>query len=400
MTTLPVGQGSDDHVGAESPHVGAESSDPLAAALSVADFADLARTALSEELWDWLEGGAERERTLAGNRDAFASVAVLPRVLADVSSCDPACSLVRSPAALPVAVAPIAYQRLFHAEGELAVARAAADSGLPYTVSTLSSVPMEEIAATGATTWFQLYWLRDKGAVLDLVQRAEAIGSEALVLTVDVPVMGRRLRDMRHGFALPPTIRAANLDGGGMSRAHERVDGGSAVAAHTASAFAPSLTWHDVEWLRERTRLPLVLKGLSHPADALRAAELGAAAVVVSNHGGRQLDGAAPSAVALPAVVEAVQGAFGESCQVLVDSGIRGGADVLRALALGASGVLLGRPVLWGLAAGGQAGCARVLSLLGEEFRHAMALAGCPDLAAVARLRTTTMPCHCGGDHQ
>jgi 4-hydroxymandelate oxidase len=392
VTELPADQGSGDRTGSGPP-------DPVSAALSVADFADLARTALSVELWDWLEGGAERERTVAGNRVAFDRVAVVPRVLADVSSCDSACSLVGSPAALPVAVAPIAYQRLFDSEGELAVARAAADSGVPYTVSTLSSVPMEEIAATGATTWFQLYWLRDKGAVLDLVRRAEAIGSEALVLTVDVPVMGRRLRDMRHGFALPPTVRAANLDGGAMSSAHERAERGSAVAAHTASAFAPSFTWHDIEWLRERTGLPLVVKGLSHPADALRAAERGAAAVVVSNHGGRQLDGAVPTALALPGVVEAVRGAFGESCQVLVDSGIRSGADVLGALALGASGVLLGRPVMWGLAAGGEAGCARVLSLLGEEFRHAMALAGCPDLAAVARLRTTTMPRHCEGDH-
>ncbi|MEU6971590.1 alpha-hydroxy acid oxidase [Kitasatospora aureofaciens] len=358
--------------------------------LSVAEFAGPARSALSPEVWDWLAGGAEQEHTLAANRAAFDRQAVVPRVLADVSACDTTATLVRSRSALPVAVAPVAYHRLFHPEGELASARAAAAAGVPFTVGTLSSVGFEELAATGATLWFQLYWLRDRGRLLDLVAAAAAAGSECLVVTADVPYMGRRLRDTRNAFALPGDVRAALLEGGAAGRAHQAGAEVSAVAAHTAELLSPAVTWADLTWLRERTELPLVVKGLLDPADALRAAELGAEAVVVSNHGGRQLDRAVPSLTALPAVAEALAG---RDCQVLLDSGVRGGSDVLTALALGASGVLLGRPLIWGLAAGGEPGCARVLELLAAELRHALGLAGCADLGAAAELRTTPMPC-------
>ncbi|MFH9353431.1 alpha-hydroxy acid oxidase [Kitasatospora sp. NPDC017646] len=358
--------------------------------LSVAEFADLARSALPPGVWDWLAGGAEREHTLAANRAAFDRLAVVPRVLADVSACDTSATLVRSRSALPVAVAPLAYHRLFHPDGELASARAAAAAGVPFTVGTLSSVGFEELAATGATLWFQLYWLRDRGRLLDLVAAATAVGSECLVVTADVPYMGRRLRDARNAFALPADVRAALLEDGAAGRAHRATAEVSAVAAHTAELLSPAVTWADLAWLRERTELPLVVKGVLDPADALRAAELGADAVVVSNHGGRQLDRAVPSLTALPAVAEALSG---RNCQVLLDSGVRGGADVLTALALGASGVLLGRPLIWGLAAGGEPGCARVLELLATELRHALGLAGCADLASAAELRTTPMPC-------
>ncbi|MFD5462153.1 alpha-hydroxy acid oxidase [Kitasatospora sp. NPDC127059] len=358
--------------------------------LCVADYADLARAALAPEVWDWLAGGAEREHTLAANRAAFDRLGVVPRVLADVSVCDTATTLVRSRAALPVALAPIAYHRLFHPEGELASARAAAAAGVPFTVGTLSSVGFEELAATGATLWFQLYWLRDRARLLDLVAAAEAAGSECLVVTADVPYMGRRLRDARNAFALPGDVRAALLEGGAAGRAHRATADASAVAAHTAELLSPAVTWADLDWLRRQTDLPLVVKGVLDPADALRAAELGAAAVVVSNHGGRQLDRAVPSLTALPAVADALAG---RDCQVLLDSGVRGGADVLTALALGASGVLLGRPAIWGLAAGGEPGCTRVLELLAAELRHALGLAGCADLATAATLRTTPLPC-------
>ncbi|MFD8708435.1 alpha-hydroxy acid oxidase [Kitasatospora sp. NPDC059648] len=358
--------------------------------LSVAEFADLARSALSPGVWDWLAGGAEREHTLAANRAAFDRLALVPRVLADVSVCDTSAVLVRSRSALPVAVAPVAYHRLFHPDGELASARAAAAAGVPFTVGTLSSVGFEELAATGATLWFQLYWLRDRGRLLDLVAAAAAAGSECLVVTADVPYMGRRLRDARNAFSLPGDVRAALLEGGATGRAHRASAEVSAVAAHTAELLSPAVTWADLAWLRERTELPLVVKGVLDPTDALRAAELGAAAVVVSNHGGRQLDRAVPSLTALPAVAEALAG---RGCQVLLDSGVRGGSDVLTALALGASGVLLGRPLIWGLAAAGEPGCARVLELLAAELRHSLGLAGCADLAAAAELRTTPMPC-------
>ncbi|MEV7598144.1 alpha-hydroxy acid oxidase [Kitasatospora sp. NPDC089797] len=358
--------------------------------LSVAGYEGAARAALSPEVWDWLAGGAEQEHTLAANRAVFDRTAVVPRVLTDVSARTTATTLVRSRAALPVAVAPIAYHRLFHPEGELASARAAAAAGVPFTVGTLSSVGFEELAATGATLWFQLYWLRDRGRLLDLVAAAEAAGSECLMVTADVPYMGRRLRDARNSFALPEHVRAVLLEGGAVGRAHRATAAGSAVAAHTAELLSPAVTWADLDWLRERTALPLVVKGVLDPADALRAAALGAAAVVVSNHGGRQLDRAVPSLTALPAVAEALAG---RDCQVLLDSGVRGGSDVLAALALGASGVLLGRPLIWGLAADGEPGCTRVLDLLAAELRDALGLAGCADPAAAAELRTTPLPC-------
>ncbi|MFD4658985.1 alpha-hydroxy acid oxidase [Kitasatospora sp. NPDC058444] len=358
-------------------------------ALSVAEYADRARAVLAPEVWEWLEGGAERELTLAANRAAFDQVGLVPRVLTDVSTRDTGATLVRSRAALPVAVAPVAYHRLFHPEGELASARACAAAGVPFTVGTLSSVGFEELAKTGATLWFQLYWLRDRDRLLDLVRAAEEAGSEALVVTADVPYMGRRLRDARNAFALPADVRAALLEGGAAGRAHESTAAVSAVAAHTAELLSPGVTWADLEWLRGRTELPLVVKGVLDPADARRAAGIGAAAVVVSNHGGRQLDRAVPAVTVLPAVAEALAG---EDCQVLMDSGVRGGSDVLTALALGASGVLLGRPLIWGLAAGGEAGCTEVLDLLAAELRHALGLAGCADLRAAAELRTTTLP--------
>lgn len=378
-----------DHAGHEAP--GSRDREP--AALAVAEFEARAEAALSGEVWDWLAGGAEREQTLSANRTALDRVAVVPRVLADVSTCDTTTSLLGTPAALPVAVAPVAYQRLFHPDGEVGAARAAAAAGIPFVISTLSSATFEELEATGARLWFQLYWLKDRGRVLDLVRGAERAGCRALVVTVDVPLMGRRLRDARNGFALPSTVRAALLDGVGPSTAHRRTEAASAVATHTATAFSQAVTWSDVEWLRDQTRLPLVVKGILDADDAVRAVESGAAAVVVSNHGGRQLDGSVPTALALPQVARRLAEAHGPGrSQILVDSGIRGGCDVLKMLSLGADGVLLGRPMIWGLSSAGQDGCQAVLDLLTTELRHAMALSGCPDLAAVRRLRTRTLP--------
>jgi 4-hydroxymandelate oxidase len=352
--------------------------------LTVADVARLAEARLPKDLWDYVAGGSGAETTLAANRAALDEVAVLPRVLAGSAAPDPATRLLGSASALPLAVAPMAYLRLLHPDGELAVAEAAEAAGVPFVVSTLASVTVEEVVKTGATTWFQLYWLRTPGLVEALVARAEDAGCEALVVTVDVPVMGRRLRDVRNSFVLPDDVVAAHLTDGAVSRAHAAVPGSSAIAAHTAAEFAPGLGWSDLEWLRDRTSLPLVLKGILDPRDAVRAAGCGVDAVVVSNHGGRQLDGAAPSITALPSVVEALAG----RAAVYLDSGIRTGTDVLRALASGADGVFVGRPVLYGLAADGARGVDRVLSLLADEFRDAMTLAGSADVAAVRELST------------
>ncbi|RKN40704.1 alpha-hydroxy-acid oxidizing protein [Micromonospora endolithica] len=353
-------------------------------AVGLADFAELARAVLPAPVWDYVAGGSGAETTLAANRRALDRVGVLPRMLRGVHTPSTAARLLGASHALPVAVAPMAYQRLLHPDGELALAAAAGAAGVPYVASTLSSEPIERIAGAGGEVWFQLYWLRDRGLVADLLDRAHAAGCTALTVTVDVPVLGRRLRDLRNGFALPPDVHAANLPAGRDDLAHHGTPGVSAVAAHTHEVFAPALTWADLEWLRARTPLPLVVKGVLDPRDAVLAADAGADAVVVSNHGGRQLDGAPPAAAALPEVVDAV----GDRCEVLLDSGIRSGTDVLRALALGAHGVLVGRPLLFALAVGGRAGADTALALLAAELTDALTLAGCADPAAARDLRT------------
>jgi len=344
------------------------------------DFEVRARTLLPKPTWDFIAGGSGAELTMRSNRAAFDAVRVVPRVLRGAALPDPAGRLCGTPAKMPVAVAPMAYQRLVHPDGELAVARAAREAGVPMAVAMLSSVPIEQISAVGATLWFQLYWLRDRGLMEELVGRAEAAGCRALTVTVDVMRMGRRLRDIRNGFALPPHVAAAHLaDGAAAASVH--ADERSAVAVHVSLTFDPTLSWRDLAWLRERTRLPLILKGILDHRDAAMAAEMGVDAIVVSNHGGRQFDGAVAAIDALPAVCAAVAG----RCEVLLDSGVRGGIDVLKALTLGADGVLLGRPVLWGLV-DGEDGVTRVLSLLREELIDAMTQVGCHDLPSIRDL--------------
>jgi 4-hydroxymandelate oxidase len=332
---------------------------------SLADYEALAEAALPTDIYDFVAGGSGSELTLRRNRAAFDAVTLIPRVLAGISEPDISCSLLGSRWKLPVAVAPMAYQRLLHPEGELLLAQAAAAAGIPYVISTLSSVPLEKIAAV-APSWFQIYWLKD--GVIGLMERAVAAGCGAVVVTVDVPIMGRRLRDLRNSFTLPPDVGPENL-----------VDKVTEVRAHTATAFEPAVTWHDLEWLRERCPIPLVVKGILDPRDARRAVEAGADGVVVSNHGGRQLDGGVASIDALSPVVDAV----GKDCAVFLDSGVRSGLDVLKAVALGASGVLVGRPLLWALAV---EAVDEALELLKQELRDAMLLAGCADLAAAREL--------------
>ncbi|MFC1433737.1 alpha-hydroxy acid oxidase [Streptacidiphilus sp. N1-3] len=348
----------------------------------VEDYRRLARLRLDQDVWDFIEGGAETERTLGANRRAFERVTLRPRVLVDVSHCDTRTELLGAPLATPVGIAPTAYHRLAHPEGEVATAVGAGTAGALYVVSIFASRTLEDIAAAATgPLWLQLYWLRRREVLAALVDRAAAAGFRALVLTVDAPRLGRRHRDARNGFAIGSGISAVNLDAALMASAHRADPGRSALAVHTAEAVDPSVTWSDLAWLRARSSLPLVLKGILTAEDALLAVEHGADAIVVSNHGGRQLDGATASLDALAEVVDAV----GAGCPVLFDGGVRSGTEVFAALALGARSVLLGRPVLWGLAAAGAAGVAGVLELATEELAHTMALTGRPGLAAVDR---------------
>ncbi|MFF3067751.1 alpha-hydroxy acid oxidase [Kitasatospora sp. NPDC057904] len=348
-----------------------------------------ARAHLPREIWDFIEGGSGAERTLAANREAFSRYAFRPRTLVDVSACSPATTLLGSPLALPVGIAPMAYHRLVDPEGETATARAAGAAGALLVAGMFASRTLEDItaAATGPV-WLQLYWLRERAALAALVERAEAAGISALVLTVDAPRIGRRLRDLRNGFAIPPAVRAVNLDPALMAASHRAASGSSGIADHAREQFDPSLTWADLGWLRERTRLPLVLKGVLAAEDARLAVEHGVDAVVVSNHGGRQLDGAVPALAALPEVADAVPGTL----PVLLDGGVRTGADIALALALGAAAVLIGRPAFWGLATGGEAGVRRVLDLLHDELEHTLALLGRPRLADLDRSAVTPWP--------
>lgn len=347
--------------------------------VNLLELESLARDRLSATAADYFAGGAGDEITLRENRRLFDAMPIWYRVLVDVSAVDPSLTLLGRPLPAPILVAPMAFQRLAHPEGELATARAAAGLGLPLVLSTFATASMEEIAATGAAPrWFQLYVHKDRGLTRALVARAESAGYEALVLTVDVPALGRRERDLRNAFQLPPELRLANLGDGGLSTL-PGVTGESALAAYFAGLHDAALTWSDLDWLHSLTRLPILLKGIVRADDARRGVEHGAAGVIVSNHGGRQLDTAIASIAALPRIAEAVGG----RTTLLVDGGIRRGTDVLKARALGADAVLVGRPVLWGLALDGEAGARRVLRLLWDELLLAMQLAGAARLTDI-----------------
>lgn len=332
-----------------------------------------AREVLSPMAYDYFSGGADDECTLRESRSVWARRRLRPHVLRDVSSVATATTVLGAPVSMPVLVAPMAYQRLAHDDGERATARAAAACGTAMIVSTLATVSLEEVgtAAPSALRWFQLYVHRDRGWTEELVRRAVAAGYAALVLTVDVPVLGHRRRDERNAFALPAGMQMANV---GAAVPH---GDGSGLAAYAGSELDPALTPADIGWLAGISGLPVVVKGVLRGDDAMECVHAGAAGVAVSNHGGRQLDTALSAADALAGVVEAVAG----RAEVYVDGGIASGTDVVRALALGAQAVLLGRPVLWGLAVGGEQGVRDVLAEVRAELVRAMTLCGVPDLS-------------------
>jgi isopentenyl diphosphate isomerase/L-lactate dehydrogenase-like FMN-dependent dehydrogenase len=341
--------------------------------INLADYERLAEERCEPGYWGYVVGGAGDEVTLHDNVEAFRRVLLRPRMLADVSNVTTSTSVLGAEVALPVGIAPTSLQRVAHPDGEPGLARAAETVGTVYCLSSLGSIRPRELAKVvpGALRWFQLYWSRDRGFTRDLVADAAEAGFRALVLTVDLPRPGPRERDLRSGFSLPDDLPMPNLP--------LTLVGSESFHDTLGDVVDTSLTWRDLEWLRSECSLPLVVKGLLTHEDATLACDHGAAGIVVSNHGGRQLDGVPATLDALPEIVEAVAG----RAEVYLDGGVRRGTDVVKALALGAQAVFIGRPALWGLAAGGEEGARHVLELLREEIRLALLLLGCASPAEV-----------------
>lgn len=324
---------------------------------TIDDFEPLARERLPKEVYDFVAGGAGDEWTLRENTRAFDRWVIRPRVLRGVTEPDTATEVLDVPLSMPVAIAPWAYQRLLHPDGELATARAAARAGTLMIVSTPAERHLEAIAQTSAASrWFQLYVLRDRRASERMLHRAVEAGYGAIVYTVDLPVGGLRHRDFRNGFEIPRSMRARGGD------------------------YDPELRWEDLAWIKEHTGLPILVKGILTHEDASLSVDAGADGIVVSNHGGRQLDGVAAGVDALPEVVQAVAGRI----PVLMDGGVRRGTDVLKAVALGAAAVLIGKAAAWGLAVDGEEGVVRVLEILRGELENAMILTGCQAISDIA----------------
>ncbi len=376
----------------------------LARAASVADLRRIAKRVTPSGVFDYIDGAAEDERTMAANSADFARIGFEPRVLRDVGTVDPSTTVLGRPTPLPLVLAPTGFTRIADPQGELAVARAAARVGLPYSLSTMGTRSIEEVAAASGDgrRWFQVYVWRDRGLMKEMIERAAASGYEALIVTVDTAMLGKRERDVRRGFSLPPKIgldtllqgalhpgwtwrfvrsepvRFANVAGRG-----DVGDGSTAVALadYINTQFDPSLSWADIEWMRSVWDGPIVLKGIQTVADALLAVEHGVEGIALSNHGGRQLDGA-PSPISLVApVVDAV----GEAIEVYCDGGVRRGSDIVKAVALGARACMIGRAYLYALAAGGERGVDHVLRLFDADVRRTMALIGATDVAALGR---------------
>jgi len=372
----------------------------LERAANVADLRRIAKRRLPSGVFDYIDGAAEDERTLAANSDAFARVTYRPRVLRGVSRIDTATTLLGKPLAYPLVLAPTGFTRIADPQGELAVARAAARAGVPYTLSTLGTRSMEEVAAVSdGRKWFQLYMFRDRGLVAEMLARADAAGFETLVFTVDLTVHGRRERDVRHGFTLPPQlgldtlidgalhpawtwafaraepIRFANVEEKGVGDGSTPVD----LADYIREEMDGAISWADIDWLRGVWPGSIVVKGIQTVDDAVRAADAGVEAIALSNHGGRQLDGAPATLDLVPPVAEAVGGRV----EIICDGGVRRGSDIVKAVALGAHACMAGRAYLYGLGAAGERGVDFVLDLFLADMRRVMAGLGAPDIASL-----------------
>jgi L-lactate dehydrogenase (cytochrome) len=374
----------------------------LAHAASVEDLRQLAKRRLPGGVFDYIDGGAEDERTLAANQAALAAARFRPRVLRDVHRVDIASTILGQPAAYPLVLAPTGFTRIADPAGELAVARAAARAGLPYTLSTLSTRSIEEVrGVSNGRLWFQVYAWRDRGLVKEMIERAAAASYEALVLTVDTAMLGRRERDVRRGFSLPPRIGARTIVDGALHPAwtlafvrgepirfanvvgRDVGDGASPVklSDYINTQFDPGLSWSDIDWLRSVWRGPVVLKGVQTVADAILAANAAVEAIALSNHGGRQLDGAPATFPLVAPVADAV----GDRTEIICDGGVRRGSDIVKAVAAGATAAMAGRAYLYGLGAAGERGVDRVLSWFRDDMTRTMTLLGVATVADLDR---------------
>lgn len=370
--------------------------------VTVDDFRRIAKRRIPRGVFDYIDGGAEDERTLSGNSSSFSRLEWRPRVLRDVSRLDTTTTILGESLSMPLILAPTGYTRIADSQGELAVARAAERAGVPYSLSTMGTRSIEEVATVnGGNKWFQVYTWRDRGLVKELVQRSAAAGYTALWLTVDTAVLGRRERDVRRGFSLPPKIGLGTLLDGAVhpgwswdflrndpimfaNLENSSVPDGSkpiALAEKVATQFDQALSWDDIDWLRSFWDGPIAFKGVQTVADAKQAVVAGVDAIGLSNHGGRQLDDA-PRPIEL---VEPVRQELQEQATIICDGGVRRGADIVKALALGADAVSIGRPYLYALAAAGEAGVDQMLSFMREGLERTMALNGCRSIAEIDR---------------
>ncbi|XP_072298186.1 2-Hydroxyacid oxidase 1 [Eucyclogobius newberryi] len=358
----------------------------------VSDFEEQARKVLPKAVYDYYRSGADEQHTLHDNVEAFNRWCLVPRVLRDVSSVDMSLSVLGQRLSMPVCVASTAMQRMAHADGEVATARACRTVGTAMMLSSWATSTIEEVAEAGGgpgapgVLWMQLYIYKDRELSLSLVRRAEQAGYQAIFLTVDTPYLGRRWDDVRNQFKLPSHLSMSNFSTSTLSFSDGSYGADSGLAVYVSKAIDPTLSWDDVLWLKRNTHLPVILKGVLSAEDARQAVDCGVDGILVSNHGARQLDGAPATLDVLSEVVHAVGG----RCDVFLDGGVRRGTDVLKALALGAKAVFVGRPVLWGLACQGEQGVAELLNLLKQELHLAMALAG-TDLSLLGPVDKSTM---------
>jgi len=375
-------------------------------ALNIEDLRKIARRKLPSPLFNYIDGGSDDESNVHGNTQAYDSAKLVPEYLIDVSEIDLTTRVLGREISMPLFLAPTGMTRLFHHDGEIAVSKAAADAGTYYSLSTLGASSIEDVAAAGeGPKCFQIYVMKDRGLIGEFIQRCKDANYDSLMLTVDVPMVSNRERELRYGFTLPPKLNLAGMAGfvtkpGWIYRhlthptpqlanvAHKIAQGstdGSSLIKYIIDQFDSSVTWDDMEWMLSEWGGPFAIKGILSPADARRAVDLGASAVMVSNHGGRQLDGALSAFEALGPIADEVGG----ECEIICDGGIRRGTHVLKALARGATACSMGRPYLFGLAAGGQAGVTKALKLLRVELERDMGLLGCRNIGEISEKHIT-----------